>query len=66
MKSLIRRRREAGAVCYECRSPDYRIEPSKFGLKPNIICNSCGAIWQYGRDGGIYAELEKHCEKAKG
>jgi hypothetical protein len=57
-KSLIRRRRESGAVCFVCRSPDYRIEPNEIpGFKPNIICNSCGNLWQDGHDGGVYAAL---------
>lgn len=60
MRSLIRRRREQGAVCPECHSPDYRIEPNEIpSFKPWIICNSCGRMWMYGRDGGIYRELEE-------
>jgi len=63
-KSLIRRRREAGAVCCNCGSPDYRIEPAEWeGGKPNIICGQCGNRWQYGKDGGIYTELWKATEK---
>ncbi len=57
-KSLIRRRREAGAVCPSCRSPDYSMTVNvTIEFKPNIICGSCGNIWQYGYDGGVYAEL---------
>mgnify|MGYP000844880579 CR=1 FL=1 len=57
-KSLVRQRREAGAVCSKCQSPDYRVERNP-PLKPTITCNSCGNQWQYGYDGGIYARLER-------
>jgi hypothetical protein len=60
MKSLIRQRREMGATCDICNSPDYRIEPPYEGAsKPNIVCNSCGHSWQYGFGCGIYGELSK-------
>jgi Zn ribbon nucleic-acid-binding protein len=60
MKSLIRRRREAGAVCANCHSPDYTMSPPYYeGGKPNFTCNQCGKQWQYGYDGGIFKELEK-------
>lgn len=65
-KSLIRMRREAGATCYNCGAPDYRIEPNETpGFKPWIICNGCGHRWQYGRDGGIYAELSGNAAGSK-
>lgn len=31
--------------------------PHYEGGKPNFKCNSCGDHWQYGIDGGKYAEL---------
>jgi hypothetical protein len=56
--NIIKKRREAGALCCICKSPDYKQEPPAFdGGKPNFRCNSCGHSWQYGRDGGKYAEL---------
>lgn len=60
-KSLIRKRREQGAICNICQSPGYTITPSQVykGGKPNIKCNSCGNSWQYSYDGGIYAELKR-------
>lgn len=58
MKSLIRRRREAGAVCSICRSPDYNVESPEFeGGKLGFRCEQCGNFWNYGKDGGIYSEL---------
>lgn len=61
MKSLIRRRREAGAVCPVCRSPDFYMWPNGIPwLNPNITCRSCGHHWQNGRDGGEYGRLYGH------
>ena len=62
-KSLIRQRREQGAVCPVCRSPDYEIafdDPE--WIKPRITCGQCGHWWCYGYDGGIYAELSEREE----
>lgn len=57
-KSLIKRRREAKAICDRCHSPDYTIYPAYYDCgKINFKCNSCGNSWQYGYDGGIYAKL---------
>ena len=59
--SLFSKRKSVGAVCPVCRSPDYTITPPYEGAtKPNIKCCSCGNVWQYGRDGGIYAENMPH------
>lgn len=61
-KSLIHLRREAGAICGNCRSPDYREEepdPEWPTIKPRFICNSCGSSWCYGYDGGKYREFLK-------
>ena len=61
-KSLIRLRREKGAICSVCHSPDYnRLPPDPDtigGGKPEFRCNQCGMLWSYGRDGGVFAELE--------
>lgn len=66
MKSLTRKRREAGAICDVCRSPDYKeLPPYIDGGKPNFICNSCGNAWQYGRNGGKYSELSEDKEAPK-
>jgi transposase-like protein len=64
MKSTVAQRREQGAICPVCHSPDYKMFPSRVfsGGKPNFICGSCGHEWQYGNDGGIYAKL---AEKVK-
>lgn len=60
MKSIIKERREAGAVCSVCNSPDYTIHPPYEGArKPNIQCNSCKRWWQYGYTGGIYTKFSK-------
>ena len=58
-KSIIRRRRENGATCFSCGSPDYDIYEPVVGeqTKPTIWCNSCGSSWSYGYDGGKYAEF---------
>lgn len=65
MANIIKKRREVGAVCHICYSPDYKqVAPYDKGGKPNFICNSCGARWQYGYSGGKYAKLakgEKQC-----
>jgi len=58
MKSLIKQRREQGAVCPICHSPDYHVEPAyPGGWKPNIVCNQCKNTWQYGSNGGVYVRL---------
>jgi transposase-like protein len=58
-KNIIARRREQGAICPRCKSPDYKMSPSEVfeGGKPIFICGSCGHSWQYGYNGGIYTEL---------
>lgn len=55
----ITQRRKAGALCPRCKSPNYKMTSSEVfeGGKPNFTCGSCGNIWQYGYDGGMYAEL---------
>lgn len=59
MKSIVAQRREAGALCPRCKSPDYKMTPSEVfdGGKPNFTCGSCDRVWQYGYDGGIYSKL---------
>ncbi len=65
--NVVKERRKCGAVCSVCRSPDYHMSPPYFkGGKPNFTCGSCGAGWQYGRDGGMYAELAYPKEKNSG
>lgn len=58
-KSVVKQRREQGAVCPRCQSPDYKMSPSDVFAdgKPNFTCGFCGNSWQYGYDGGIYAKL---------
>lgn len=57
-KNILQKRREAGAVCHNCKSPDYKqLSPFIPDGKPNFECQQCGTIWQYGTNGGIYAEL---------
>jgi len=58
---LNQRRKEAGAVCWVCKSPNYELLPPPF--QPNIRCNSCGRVWIGPGDGGVYAELAE--EKAE-
>ena len=58
--NIMKLRRENGAVCPECRSPDYLqfSDPDlSSASKPNFECGSCGKIWQSGYDGRIYSEL---------
>ena len=57
--NLIKKRIKQKAICDKCQSPDYTMTPSEVfeGGKPNFRCNSCGNHWQYGYDGGKYAEL---------
>lgn len=56
--NIIKERRKRGATCSRCGSPDYRMSPSYFeGGKPNFTCGQCRNSWQYGKDGGKYAEL---------
>jgi len=67
-KSLIAQRREQGATCSICQSPDYtQYPPHHLGGKLNYICDSCGRWWQCGIDGGIYGKLAKEVtvEKAE-
>lgn len=56
----IKERRNQGAVCKVCNSPDY----TEYGTcqelgvtKLTFRCNQCGNTWQYGKDGGLYALL---------
>ena len=59
-KSIIRQRRERGAICGVCRSPDYTMYPpvKSWGqTKPYFICNQCGHEWTYGLCGGMFSEL---------
>lgn len=55
-KNILKQRREAGAICHKCKSPDYKqLSPFIPNGKPNFECQQCKTIWQYGD--GIYAEL---------
>ncbi len=65
-QSIIAKRKEQGAICPRCKSPDYKMAPSDIfkGGKPNFTCGSCGKGWQYGYDGGVYGELALHPNKA--
>lgn len=55
---IFQKRRDNGAVCPVCKHPDYVMLAAYYiGGKPNIQCNKCKNMWQYGRDGGIYNKL---------
>ena len=58
-KSLISQRRERGAICDVCKSPDYKMlkNESFEGAKPIFECGQCKNRWMYRYDGGKYAEL---------
>lgn len=62
MKSLISRRRTAGAICPRCKSPDYALDLSSAITKPGFICNSCKTTWNFGYDGGHFADFLEHTE----
>ncbi len=63
MVNILKKRRECGAICSVCKSPDYKEKPPHFnGGKPNFTCNSCGRSWQFGKDGGKYSELRSSNE----
>lgn len=57
--NLVKARREEGAICHICKSPDYSYmgrewEPAG---KHNFKCNSCGSTWQYGNGDSHYLRL---------
>ena len=66
--NVIKERRNQGAVCSVCRSPDYSMTPPIDGetTKPSFTCKQCGNGWQWGKDGGKYADLSKPNEKDDG
>lgn len=52
----IKRRREKGAVCPKCKSPDWvylGLQPFKHCFK----CNSCVHCWSYGNKESKYTKL---------
>lgn len=56
--NIIKKRREAGAICFICHSPDYKM----VGLndvtgRPMFECGQCGDRWTYGKDGGKFKKL---------
>jgi Zn ribbon nucleic-acid-binding protein len=59
--NLIKERKRQGAVCPSCKHPDYTMKLPIAGetIKPEFRCISCGNIWCYGYDGGMYAKLVK-------
>ena len=65
-KSLVARRRERGATCSVCQSPDYTMTENKThpDFKPDFTCTN-GHSWQHGKDGGKYAELASQKDKIK-
>lgn len=56
--NIIRKRREAGATCPRCRSPDYTMTPPVEGEcdRPVFKCTTCGNHWMYGKTGGVYKD----------
>lgn len=55
----IKQRKEKGAICLKCKSPDYTylgrvFEPNG---KHQFQCNSCGHFWQFGTTESIYTNL---------
>ena len=64
--SKFKRRKDAGAVCPKCKSPDYTYngranqdmgEYWKENGKHEFTCNSCGKQWQFGKQSSHYTEL---------
>jgi len=54
----IKKRRESGATCTKCKSPDWKYNGlSDPGLKHQFVCNSCGNEWQYGKSLSTYTDL---------
>lgn len=66
MKSLISKRREVGAVCPKCKSPDYNYVGRVFepNGKHTFNCNSCNNQWQFGSTSSIYLELSTKTNNA--
>jgi transposase-like protein len=60
MKSKIRLRREANAVCPKCKSPDYTYKGRVYEPdgKHSFNCNSCNNNWLYGKTDSVYTELK--------
>lgn len=57
MPSKIHKRRFVGAICPECKSPDYRYGGlAKGNNKHTFICNSCKNTWTYGTQKSIYTK----------
>ena len=58
-KSKMRIRRERGAVCFTCKSPDWIYEGRTWEPdgKHQFLCLSCGRGWQYGRTESVFLEL---------
>lgn len=52
----IKQRREQGAVCPTCKSPDYEYL-GKPMMKHTFKCKSCGRGWEYGRTESKYTIL---------
>jgi len=66
--NIVKERRKQKAVCSNCQSPDYTMYNTLLseGLtKPIFKCNSCGRLWQYGKDGGMYAQLATKIESGE-
>lgn len=51
----IKERREQGAVCSVCKSPDYEYLGKE--IKHEFKCKSCGRTWAYGRTESKYTRL---------
>ena len=59
MSKLIFLRKRNGAICFKCKSPDYKEELpwEECQTKPRYQCNSCGNTWQFGKNGGVYSQF---------
>jgi len=58
----IKQRRDVGAICPKCKSPDYKYNDranSEFtdDGKHQFECNSCGKTWQYGKSESVYTKF---------
>lgn len=42
--------------CDRCRHPGFKIRPwyEDNPFKPEFVCDKCGNVWCWGRDGGEY------------
>ena len=66
MKSIIKQRREQGAVCDICRIPDYEyLGREEISQKHQFKCNQCGHYWCYGKTESKYTRLSTIAQQRK-